>query len=95
MAAQKPMELKVRTFGAIDDLNRPCVECGLITGNYCETLSQVGHPLWQGGICLASERIPSEKWQQCQSTPLCCGCEILYGACRFCRGVHGCTQPTK
>ena len=73
---------------------RPCVDCGRVTGNFCETLLQMGHALWQGGVCLAANRIPSEPWAEDQRTPLCTSCERRHGACRFCRGVYGCTPPS-
>ena len=69
---------------------RPCVECGLITGNFCD-----------GGItckydeCLAANRISTEQWNKGQRTPLCTHCEARVRFCRFCRGVHGCTPFTK
>eukprot|EP00969_Alexandrium_andersonii_P200056 8837185-Alexandrium_andersonii.AAC.1 len=34
-------------------LCRPCVGCGLETGNFCEGVGQAGHAEWQGGVCLA------------------------------------------
>ena len=70
----------------------PCVDCGLKTGNYCETLLQTGEALWQGGTCLARLRVPSEYWEEFQRTPLCTKCENKYGACHFCRGTSLC-QP--
>jgi hypothetical protein len=79
------MELVVEAFGDEKFLFRPCVDCGLMTGNYCETMRQLGHELWQGGVCLAEDRIPNEKWASGQSTPLCSLCERKHGACHFCR----------
>ena len=78
-----------------DTLCRPCVDCGRRTGNFCETLRQAGHAYWQGGICLAETWIPTERWAEGQRTPLCTPCEEKLGACRFCRGVQGCTPFTK
>ena len=84
---------------------RPCLECGLYTGGYCETLAQAKagpKGTWQGGTCFAAEVYPwrkgmdaKEKWTAGQRTPLCTSCEIRYGACRACRGVSGCTPPYK
>ena len=65
-------------------LCRPCVECGLRTGRYCEGLSGEED-------CMAAERVPSEIWAAGQHTPLCSRCEKDLRACRFCRGVHGCS----
>ncbi len=84
--------LHVCAAGKVEDLLRPCVDCGRITGNFCETLLQ-GQGEWQGGVCLAESRVPSERWLEGQRTPLCSRCEAEHGACRFCRRVHGCTPP--
>ena len=87
--------MEVLAVGQEWQLMRPCTECGRRTGRFCETMLQVGYAHWQGGICLAAERIPSESWAHNQRTPLCGPCETKYGACRFCRRVHGCTPPTR
>ena len=74
--------IEVLCSGTPEQLNRPCVDCGLVTGNYCN---------W----CFAVERIPSEKWQPNQNTPLCSHCERAWTACHFCRGIDWCTPPEK
>eukprot|EP00969_Alexandrium_andersonii_P017007 744799-Alexandrium_andersonii.AAC.1 len=74
-------------WGSQEMLCRPCVDCGLETGNFCETMSQAGHSHWQGGSCLAVRRVPDEVWAPGQRAPLRTYCEALYGACHFCRGV--------
>ena len=71
-------------------LVRPCVECGLLTGSFCDGGIQMHHEQ-----CFAIWRVPSERWNFGQRTPLCTGCDKHPGFCRFCRGVHGCTPPTK
>ncbi len=86
MADDEELQVQVLAAGDEDDLLRPCVDCGLITGNFCETPLQRGHDEWQGGVCLAESRVPSEKWVKDQRTPLCYKCESNLGACRFCRG---------
>ena len=80
----------VLSAGTPDMLLRPCSDCGLRTGNFCETRRQKNNERWQGGVCLAAVTVPSEKWAKDQRTPLCTSCEEKYGACRFCRGVIGC-----
>ena len=45
------------------DFIRPCVDCGQITGSFCENQ------------CLASTRLPNEQWQKNQPTPHCTGCD--------------------
>jgi len=82
--------LIVRSAGPAALYFRPCVDCGRMTGSYCETKKQAGHRLWQGGVCLAADRVPSEEWGEGQSTPLCTRCEAVYYACRR---VHSCTPP--
>ncbi len=62
---------------AVDVLPKPCVDCGLRTGNWCETLRAGGH-------CFAAMRVPGGSWQPGQRTPLCTGCERARGACHWC-----------
>ena len=83
-------DLTVRCAGEESDLNRPCVDCGRITERFC-----LGDELGLSGLpCLASDRVPSERWQPGQRTPLCSVCDDRFGSCRMCRGVHGCTPFT-
>ena len=70
--------LDVLCAGSQTMLCRPCVDCGLYTGRFCDG-------------CLASRRVPSERWANNQHTPLCSRCDWRWGSCRFCRGVHSCT----
>ena len=62
-------------FGAPHLLCRPCVDCGLYTGNFCDH-------------CQAVDRTPAEEWVPGQHTPLCTKCDWLFASCHFCRGVH-------
>ena len=73
-------QLEVLAMGSVTMLCRPCVDCGLYTGRFCDH-------------CLAKDRIPSEEWAHNQLTPLCSGCDLRWDACRFCRGVSSCTPP--
>ena len=61
-------------------LNRPCVDCGLKTGRFCD---------W----CKAAGRLPNEDWADGQMTPLCSNCDNKRGACHFCRGEQWCMPP--
>ena len=70
----------ILAFGEDYELTRPCVDCGLYTGRFCD---------W----CLGSERIPSQSWCEGQRTPLCSRCDNRWDACHFCRGLHWCTPP--
>ena len=63
-------------------LVRPCVDCGRVTGNYCENEE-----------CTAAHWIPSEKWREAQVTPHCSMCAAKYLVCHFCRGVRWVTPP--
>ena len=73
-----PMDLEILAVGEEEDLTRPCVDCGLYTGRYCD-------------YCFAARRIPSEEWSRGQRTPLCSRCDNRWNACHFCRGLHWCT----
>ena len=55
---------------------RPCVDCGLITCNFCE--------------CTAEVRIPDEYWEDGQVTPFCNSCDDRFAMCHFCRGLSWC-----
>ncbi len=78
--AYQVRDMEVLCAGDEKDLNRPCVDCGLITGRYCD-------------YCLAATRIPTETWIQNQHTPLCSKCDNKYGKCHFCRGQSWATRP--
>ena len=65
-------------------LIRPCVDCGLITGNFCDGIL---------AECYAQERIPGEVWCVNQRTPFCAKCEAKRPACRFCLRIASCTPP--
>ena len=79
------------SFGQSDArrLIRPCVDCGLITGRFCdgEDFGPSGKP------CLAKDKHPEsgEKWGETQRTPLCSKCEDKHDKCHYCRGVSFCT----
>ena len=71
----------------------PCVDCGLVTGNFCDGGPSVGYDK-----CFAANRVPQDYKETggygMQRTPLCAYCETYRGYCRFCRGVQGCTPKT-
>jgi len=46
-------------------VNRPCVDCGRVTGCFCD---------W----CYARDSMPREQWMERQKTPLCTTA-VLYG----------------
>ena len=73
--------LQVMCCGEPEMLRRPCVDCGRITGSFCEL------------ECSAPLRIPTEKWVDGQITPHCTICDGLYGCCHFCRGQRWAQPP--
>ena len=73
--------MAIVSAGEVSQLLRPCVDCGLVTGNFCEN------------GCLAFFYFPSETWAPNQITPQCTYCEIKYEVCHCCRGVSMCTPP--
>ena len=81
-AIAMPMPLQVLAVGSPAQLCRPCVDCGLYTGRFCD-------------FCLAETRIPSEQWCRHQYTPLCSTCDNRWDSCHFCRGLHWCTPHPK
>ena len=69
----------------------PCVDCGLMTGNFCDGGITVAY-----NHCFASHRVPADYLDnEGQRTPLCSYCETLSQFCRFCRRVHSCTPPNR
>ena len=70
MAGAGSVGLEVLAMGDAEILARPCVDCGLVTGCYCDS-------------CIASERMPGEMWAKGQMTPLCSSCDRERGACHF------------
>ena len=69
--------LGVTCSGDSATLIRPCVDCGLWTGRFCD-------------CCLASDRMPEEQWAEGQLTPLCSTCDNKHDMCHFCRGLLWC-----
>ena len=65
--------LTVAAVGNKEMFLRPCVDCGLITGSFCDE-------------CVASDRLPNEVWAEGQMTPLCTRCDRQHDECHFCRG---------
>ena len=79
--------LTTLAVGNTDELCRPCVDCGLFTGRFCDgqEFEAAGSP------CYAKDRLPGEAWVDNQRTPLCSRCDWRYGKCHYCRGVQSCT----
>ena len=71
---------QVQSPGAAEMFNRPCVDCGLFTGDFCD-------------YCEAADRMPNEVWAPNQGTPLCSRCDDKHDACHYCRGQLWCTPP--
>ena len=66
---------EVLAAGDTELLCRPCVDCGLYTGRFCDH-------------CLAEDRIPSEVWADGQHTPLCSWCDNRHEECHYCRKIQ-------
>ena len=75
---------KLGRDGELIPLIRPCVDCGLLTGNWCEA------------FCFAENWLGSklEDWQDSQITPHCTFCEKKYRFCHFCLGKDWATPDT-
>ena len=72
----------------------PCVDCGLLTGNFCDGSWRMGFDR-----CFARNRVPKDSANASgfgnQRTPLCSYCETLSDYCRFCRAIPSCTPFTR
>ena len=96
------MQVCAVQFEGGPSLFRPCVDCGLHTGNFCDgqlfipvgSSAQTG-PLMQSHPCYAATRLPKEEWNEGQFTPLCTSCERSRGSCHFCRGQSWCTPESR
>ena len=73
-------KLHVTEWGDMETINRACVDCGLITGSFCD-------------YCEAVDHFPREPWAEGQLTPLCTHCDFKKGECHFCRGEAWCVPP--
>jgi hypothetical protein len=71
-------------------LCRPCADCGLMTGNFCDGLTVQGRIL---DNCFAEQRMPQETWSANQRTPFCSKCEEKKAACHFCLQTSMCQPP--
>ena len=81
--------------GEPEMLQRPCVDCGWITGRFCDG-EETYNPftgIWSGKACFAADRFPNEQWARGQRTPLCSFCDNLYDKCHCCRKISWVTPP--
>ena len=72
--------MEIMAFGDVEMFTRPCVDCGQITGSFCDH-------------CFAKDRIDDEQWAENQHTPLCTACDENFKMCHFCRGLLWARQP--
>ena len=75
-------ELAVLAVGDKEMLMRPCVDCGVRTGSFCD-------------YSYAKTRVPNEVWAEGQMTPLCNSCDNQFDECHFCRGLQWCTPKPR
>ena len=61
-------------YGSSTLFYRPCVDCGQMIGCFCD-------------YCEAQDRMPDQRWEKGQLTPLCTACDSMRGACHFCFGL--------
>ena len=71
--ARKKNVLEIVQVAPQDLLFRPCADCGLRTGSWCDS-------------CLAADRFPKEEWSGEQNTPLYMSCDHDHRYCHFCCG---------
>ena len=64
-------------WGEPQMLCRPCVDCGLLTGRFCD-----GDDICE---CFAENWMPDLDWAPGQNTPFCRKCEDRKEVCHFCR----------
>ena len=75
--------LLAHAMGSPELLTRPCVDCGLTTGSYCD-------------LRFAKDRMPDDAWAEGQFTPLCTRCDAARGGmCHYCRGQAWCAPETR
>ena len=73
-------------------LYRPCVDCGRLTGRFCDGYADdPKNEKWKE--CYAAERDPKNEWAPGQRTPLCSKCDNTKFVCHYCRGLLWCTPP--
>ena len=59
-------------------LCRPCIDCGLVTGSFCDR-------------CCVRPHWTTNRWQPGTTTPLCTHCDKKWSACHRCRAVSACS----
>ena len=65
-------------------LVHPCVDCGQITGNWCNNE-------WHAIDQVPFGDVTHESWNLVQITPHCTVCETRYQWCHFSRGMAWCS----
>ena len=67
---------------------RPCDDCRLFTGNWCDGITP-------GERCLASNWTSSGTWGTHQGTPLCSICDRHFASCHYCRVIAWCRPAVR
>ena len=73
-------QMEVLALGDPSTLYRPCVDCGMHTGCFCEN-------------CFAEHRDPGGGYAEGQHTPLCTSCNRDWDMFHFCRGQQWAVPP--
>ena len=81
-AYQRDATLQVSAVGDSKMMHRPCVDCGLVTGCFCD-------------YCFAQDRDPTGEYAEGQHTPLCTDCDRKFDMCHFCRKMMWATPPPR
>ena len=72
-------EVALKKLRSGDPCLMPCVDCGLVTTDFCDT-------------CWGEDPFPQDKAHG-KFIPLCRRCELVNGQCHFCRREHWCDPP--
>ena len=72
-------EVALKRLQSGDPCLMPCVDCGLVTTDFCDT-------------CWGEDPFPQDKAHG-KFIPLCRRCELVNWQCHFCRREHWCDPP--
>ena len=73
-------EVALQKLQSGDPCLMPCVDCGLVTTDFCDR-------------CWGDDHFPQHKWAHGRFIPLCPRCELVNSQCHFCRREDWCDPP--